>query len=112
MKKRNLYCLICLAVLVILHLPAFSGETRRNFGLPDFFFLSGDTIIRHDSVILRYPFNDETTLPGSGRENHIYLKNPSNIKTIVEYDPLTRQYYYVYKIGETTYRLPTAISGP
>ena len=110
MKKRNLYCLICLAVLVILHLPAFSGETRRNFGLPDFFFLSGDTIIRHDSVILRYPFNDETTLPGSGRENHIYLKNPSNIKTIVEYDPLTRQYYYVYKIGETTYRLPTTMS--
>jgi len=49
-------------------------------------------------------------MPGSGKENPIYLKNPSNIKTNIEYDPITRQYYYTYKIGETVYRIPTTLS--
>jgi len=49
-------------------------------------------------------------MPGSGKENPIYLKNPANIKTNVEYDPATRQYYYIYKIGETVYRIPTTLS--
>ncbi|MEI7661089.1 MAG: cell surface protein SprA, partial [Bacteroidota bacterium] len=110
MKKRNLYCLICLVVLVILRFPAVAGETKGTFGLPEALAMLSDSITRHDTTPLRYPFSDETILPGSGRENNIYLKNPSNIKAIVEYDPLTRQYYNVYKIGETTYRIPTTMS--
>ena len=38
------------------------------------------------------------------------VKKPANIKTNVEYDPATRQYYYIYKIGETVYRIPTTLS--
>ena len=109
MKKYNLYTLICLAVLVILHLPVFSGETAGNYGLFSTLISAPDSLQRGDTT-LRYPFGDETVLPGSGKENPIYLKNPSNIKTNVEYDPVTRQYYYTYKIGETVYRIPTTLS--
>ena len=108
-KKYNLYTLICLAVLVILHLPVFSGETAGNYGLFSTLISAPDSLQRGDTT-LRYPFGDETVLPGSGKENPIYLKNPSNIKTNVEYDPVTRQYYYTYKIGETVYRIPTTLS--
>lgn len=66
--------------------------------------------LKGDTIRLRYPFNEETILPGSGKENQIYLKNPSNLTTTVEYDPVTRQYYYTYKIGNITYRLPTTLS--
>ncbi len=110
MKKRILYCLICLAVLVILRFPVVSGETLGNSGLSGLIALSADSVVKGDTLPLRYPFTDETIMPGSGKENGIYLKNPANVKTIVEYDPLTRQYYNIYKIGETTYRIPTTLS--
>jgi cell surface protein SprA len=109
-KKRILYCLFCLAVLVILRFPAYAGTGPENSGLSGGFAFPPDTTVKNDTLNLRYPFNDETIQPGSGKENPIYLKNPSNIKTIVEYDPATRQYYSVYKIGETTYRIPTTLS--
>ena len=96
--------------MVILSLPVVYGETLGNFELRGVIALSADSIIKGDTLPLRYPFTDETILPGSGKENSIYLKNPSNIKTNVEYDPVTRQYYYIYKIGETVYRIPTTLS--
>ena len=110
MKKHDLYTLICLAVLVTIRIPVFSGETRGSFGPSSLFVSPPDSLRKGDSTGLRYPFGDETIMPGSGTENPIYLKNPSNIKTNVEYDPITRQYYYNYKIGETTYRIPTTLS--
>jgi len=74
-------------------IPAFPPDTTRG-----------------DTVRLVYPFNEDQVMPGSGEEHGIYLKNPSNLKTIIEYDPATRQYYYIYKIGETRYRIPTTLT--
>ena len=65
---------------------------------------------KHDTIKLRYPFDDNSTLPGSPDANGIYLKNPSNLKLTVEYDPITRQYVNVYKIGKLTYRIPVTQS--
>ena len=110
MKKRILYCLICLAVLVAARIPVFSGETEGNFGLSRLNDFPPDTTVSGDSTALRYPFNEENVMPGSGQEHSMYLKNPANLKTIVEYDPVTRQYYYSYKIGQTSYRIPTTLS--
>jgi cell surface protein SprA len=84
-------------------------ETRLYNTIPYAFNSPPDTLKPGDNT-LRYPFGDETVMPGSGNENGIYLNNPSNLKTIVEYDPVTRQYYQSYKIGETTYRVPTTLS--
>ncbi len=108
-KRNNLYTLICLAVLVICRIPVFSGESAGNYMVSMPGTSPPDSLYRGDTT-LRYPFVDETVMPGSGSENPIYLKNPSNIKTNVEYDPVTRQYYYNYKIGETVYRIPTTLS--
>ena len=108
MKKYELYFLICLAVLLFNRLPVHAFESRGN-NLPAFAIFPPDTLKPGDGQ-LRYPFGDETVMPGSGKESGIYLKNPANIKTIVEYDPVTRQYYKSYKIGETTYRVPTTLS--
>jgi cell surface protein SprA len=108
-KKRFLYCLVCLALLVDVGFPVF-GRTVNKFGLAAHFTLPPDTLNRDDSVHLRYPFTDEQVMPGSGQEHGIYLKNPSNLKTTIEYDPITRQYYYTYKIGETRYRIPTTLT--
>ena len=110
MKKRNLYCLICLAVLITARITVIAGETIGNFGLSRLMFFSPDSIKKGDSISLKYPFEEETVMPGSGKESGIYLKNPSNIKTTIEYDPVTRQYYKTYRIGQTTYRIPTTMS--
>jgi len=75
------------------------------------FFLFPDSLTG-DTLKLRYPLPDESTLttPGGSGTNDIYLKNPSNFSTTVEYDPATRQYYYTYKIGNIVYRIPTTLS--
>ncbi len=38
------------------------------------------------------------------------LKDPANIKDSIEYDPKTRQYYIIEKIGNTYYRKPTYLT--
>ncbi|MDP1621034.1 MAG: cell surface protein SprA [Bacteroidales bacterium] len=110
MKRHELYTFICLAILVTIRIPVFSGEPADNFGMRFLFIAPPDSLKKGESGSLPYPFGDETVIPGPGKENSIYLKNPSNVKTQVEYDPTTRQYYYIYKIGETVYRIPTTLS--
>jgi len=63
-----------------------------------------------DTVKLRYPFNEEIITPGSSTTNNLYLKNPSNIQTTIEYDPLTHQYVKIYTIGGIKYRLPETMT--
>jgi len=108
-KKYNVYPLLCLALLLVAGwiFPTVRAGTGK--ALPAFYAFLPDTNYRGDTT-LRYPFNEETVLPGSGNESPIYLNNPSNIKSVVEYDPVTRQYYNTYKIGETVYRIPTTLS--
>ena len=90
-----------LSVLILLCTSLFS------FGSPLYLTLSPADSLKSDSIKLRYPFDDETTL--NPKANHLYLKNPSNVKVDLEYDPLTHQYNYVYKIGKMTYRLPVTM---
>jgi len=91
-----------LFVLILICTSLFS------FSSPHWFAGSPPDTLKSDSIKLRYPFDDETTL--SPKANKLYLKNPSNVKIDVEYDPLTHQYNYVYKIGNMTYRLPVTMS--
>jgi cell surface protein SprA len=72
--------------------------------------LPPDTGSKNDTIHLHYPFTDDATLPGSPENNNFYLKNPSNVKLTVEYDPISRQYVNVYKIGKLTYRIPVTQS--
>ncbi len=60
-------------------------------------------------VKLLFPFNDQTGNPYIDNKNQspLYLKNPSNIKREIIYNPETNSYEFVYKVGDFTYRDPT-----
>ncbi|HTX88366.1 MAG TPA: cell surface protein SprA [Bacteroidales bacterium] len=104
------YPLIIILLLLIrgclIHIPAGAATV---FPFPFLFPLPPDTNVKGDTT-LRYPFSEENTLPGGQGTSNMYLKNPSNLNVTVEYDPVTRQYVYVYKIGTLTYRIPTTLS--
>ena len=72
--------------------------------------LSTDSLTRGDTIKLRYPFNEESILPGSSTSNNLYLKNPPNMQPTVEYDLVTHQYVRVYKVGGMTYRIPETMT--
>jgi cell surface protein SprA len=60
---------------------------------------------------LKYPIQDRRgdKLSNPGRTS-LDLKDPVNIKDSIEYDPKTRRYYIVEKIGNTYYRKPTYLT--
>ena len=58
---------------------------------------------------LHYPIHDRRGDQISSFDpNPFNLKNPSNLKDSIEYDPKTNLYYLVEKIGNKYYRTPTA----
>ena len=73
-------------------IPSVAGRSGQSFGRTLDVFCSADTGKILDTN-LRYPFSYDATTPGTGKTSPLYLKNPPNIKTVVEYDPATHQYY-------------------
>ncbi|MBP7931349.1 MAG: cell surface protein SprA, partial [Chitinophagaceae bacterium] len=68
-----------------------------------------DTIPKKDT--LRYPikdrYSDKYTYPG---KNPFDLKDPANIRDSIVYDPKTKEYYIIEKIGTKYFRKPTSLS--
>ncbi|HEX7411641.1 MAG TPA: cell surface protein SprA, partial [Bacteroidales bacterium] len=68
-----------------------------------------DTIIHPDSTKLHYPFSEDenpyTEPPGNG----LYLADPSNIKSDIQYDPNSNEYEFTRKIGTFNYRNPASL---
>ena len=60
---------------------------------------------------LKYPYKDKSTGDGVTDPNSggLKLKDPSNVKTNVDYDPATGHYNVTQKIGDMDYRPPTYI---
>ena len=60
---------------------------------------------------LKYPITDRRgdKLSNPGRKS-LDLKDPANIKDSIEYDPKTKQYYIIEKIGNSYYRKPTYLT--
>ena len=68
--------------------------------------------IRPDTIgPLRFPFKDQSLFskPASSDSSPLYLKKPSNIHTVIEYDPVSGDYLISDKIGTLDYRLPTSM---
>lgn len=60
---------------------------------------------------LRFPLYDRRGDRFSNpNRNSFDLKDPANIKDSIEYDPVTKQYYIVEKIGNQYYRKPTYLT--
>lgn len=58
----------------------------------------------------RYPLTDRYGDPYSSRGNGFDLKDTGFIKRNIEYDPRTKQYYVIEKIGNKYYRTPTSFT--
>jgi len=73
-------------------------------------FFKDNTNAKNDS--LRYPFNDENDNQeyGAHKESPLFLKDPSNIESSIQYDSETGNYILVKKIGEMNYRRPISMT--
>jgi len=74
--------------------------------------VSQDTI-RWDTLgPLPFPFKDESVFGNSGSQDTsaLYLKKPSNIYTVIEYDPVAGDYLISEKVGSANFRLPLSLS--
>ena len=60
---------------------------------------------------LHFPLHDRRGDPISDpNRNPFDLKSPSNIRDSIEYDPVTKQYYIVEKVGNQYFRKPTFLT--
>lgn len=69
-----------------------------------------DTTVK-DTSNLPYPFQDYDNPYSKQKQNSpLYLKNPSNITTDVEYDPITGEYVIKEKVGDIDIRQSSVMS--
>jgi cell surface protein SprA len=60
---------------------------------------------------MHFPLHDRRGDPFTNRNRNPFdLKDPSNIRDSIEYDPVTKHYYIVEKIGNQYYRKPTYLT--
>ena len=97
-----------MASLLIAFWSILPGATAWGGGLkkwtqPD------TTILPASKDTLHYPIEDRRGDPFSASPWHgINLRDPSNIKDSIVYDPVTTRYYIYEKVGTTYYRMPTS----
>lgn len=88
-----------------------NGYPLNGVGESSFFGANATIVLQVDSpeVDLPYPFEDNMN-PGEGGSG-MDFQNPSNIESIVEYDPETGNYYIYERIGDQIdYRNPTVMT--
>ena len=89
-----------------------NSNANRNF-LKPIYDISGKTkVLAVDTpeVDLPYPFtNNNGSQPQFDDKSKLYLDNPANVKTDVQYDPKTGNYDVTQKMGKLDYRPDTYI---
>jgi len=113
LKGQKIYIYL-FGIVLLLRLTVFD-RTPSFASRADLTIYSGVPAILFQEQVpdttLTYPFGDEwgyPTLPA--QESGLYLKNPPNITSEVEYDPKTNQYLLKRKIGNLDYRPPVTLS--
>jgi len=102
--------ILCLVItrqsVVFAQNPPAEDSTATNLGGND--SASTDSSEAQDSsLMLPYPFPDNSNTEGMGDDNPMYLNNPSNIESTIEYDPETGQYNMNQTMGDDDYRNPS-----
>ena len=98
-------------VLAVLLLTLQTNTVKANPYHYNFKVNVGDTVVPNYGDSLRYPIRDRRGDFFSGNNQRtLDLKNPSNIKDSVVYDPKTRRYVVYEKIGTKYYRSTTSYS--
>ena len=101
LKTAHIPRTLVFAAMMVIGLGQLNAESHFNPGRKK--NISTDTT--------RYPLNDRRGDPYSYPDyNSFNLKDTSFIKRTIEYDPKTKQYYIVEKIGNHYYRTPTSFT--
>ncbi len=96
---------------IVLIFSGVWGTTRPlHFPLKNYYSI-GDSV-KGGSDTLPYPFKDRKNdkYTSDYKENPIYLKDPSNIQSKVEYDPVNKVYNIEENIGKNFYRNPSYLT--
>jgi len=113
--RNILLFFIVIAFCSLVGNPSISKTTIRDYNLLDLNHLIQvkDTVKKIDTTgVLPYNFKDEPAFayPNKKDSSRLYLKNPSNIKSKVEYDPVSGEYNFTEKAGNLDYRLPKTMT--
>ncbi len=110
---KNIFrSLLFIPIALILYSSSISGLNENNSGRQSNHGIAGvkDTIVE-DTTKLIYPFKDSNDPYSRKKQSSpLYLKNPSNIQTEVEYDPITGEYILKEKIGDIEIRPSNSMS--
>ena len=108
--RQGITYILTLILIVILFLTGF-GKPSGNMPSGMMPQVPPDTTESGDSIQLIYPFRDNAQdASQQTQQSPLFLKEPSNIQTEVEYDPETNQYILKKKIGDFDYRTPYKMS--
>ena len=100
-------CFLLAIILFVLSTGTASARTPHPF--PD--RVAGDTIVPNYRDSLRFPIRDRRgDFLSNSRRSTYDLKNPSNLRDSVVYDPKTKRYIVYEKIGSHYYRTTTSYS--
>ncbi len=115
MKK---YCRNIILFLIVSFVYAFGGTptesrtTVRNYNAFTFAGIQADTVRIDTTGVLPFNFKDEPAFafPDKKDSAKLFLKRPSNIRTEIEYDPVTGEYIFTDKVGDLNFRLPKTMT--
>ena len=104
-NSRLIGCIVLAVTLVTLQTNSVKATSYHY----DLKINVGDTTVPNYGDSLHYPIKDRRGDFFSGNNSRtLDLKNPSNIKDSVVYDPKTRRYVVYEKIGTKYYRTTTS----
>ncbi|MDD5570845.1 MAG: cell surface protein SprA [Bacteroidales bacterium] len=87
-------CIVSIYAVVLLSNASVLHSNKKYFSPPD-------TSKNKDTIQLKYPFKDNSNPFSNTNDNNLYLKDPKNINTEIEYDDSTQRYYFYEKIGDS-----------
>ncbi len=92
--------------------PSESRTTLRNYQLLTILSAPEDTVKIDTTGVLPFKFKDEPAFayPDKKDSSGLFLKRPSNVRTEIEYDPVTGEYNFVEKVGDLNFRLPKTMT--
>ncbi|HRA10983.1 MAG TPA: cell surface protein SprA, partial [Chitinophagaceae bacterium] len=103
MNLKTAHILRTLVFISVIATSSLQANARTDFFGPGFFLFKSDTS--------RYPLVDRRGDPYTyQRKNTFDFNDTAFIRRSVEYDPKTKQYYIIERIGNTYYRTPTSFS--
>ncbi|MCF8365575.1 MAG: cell surface protein SprA, partial [Bacteroidales bacterium] len=108
--RKGITYLLSVLLIIVLFIAGYANNPGKN--QPGaILFAPPDSAISGDTIQLIYPFRDNTRdASQQNQQSPLYLKEPSNIQSEVEYDPETNEYILKKKVGSLNYRTPYKMS--